>query len=303
VYEPDPLPPAAARDSSPAPLSRLARPSHPTEVHVELTGERPVIGATPDSLVALHDAGYREVVARLGPGTVLDVGCGFGDETARLEGDGRMVVGADYDPATAVAAAATFGPGGPRGASVRFLASDGARLAVRSGAIDAVCSSHLIEHFSAPERHVAELARVLRDDGTAFVITPNAPADFENPFHVYLFEPAQLASLLRLFFSDVEVLGIEGDEELKADFARRRASGERLLRLDRFGLRHRIPRRLYVWGYERLLPIVYRMLGSQVSGVGSGLDASHFYVTRAIEPTTPALLAIARQPRRPLGQG
>lgn len=262
---------------------------------MELTGERPVAGATPDSLIALHEAGYREVAVRLGAGLVLDVGCGLGDATATLAGPGRTVVGADYDPATAVAAGRTWGPG----AGLRIVASDGARLAIRSGSFDAVCSSHLIEHFTAPERHVAELARVLRDDGTAFVVTPNAPADFENPFHVYPFEADQLRSLLRLFFCDVEVLGIEGDEVLKADFARRRASGERLLRLDPLGLRKRIPRSLYVWGYERILPIVYRLLGSDVSGVGSGIDASHLYVSETIEPTTPALLAIARRPRRP----
>ena len=39
-----------------------------------LTGERPMAGATPDSLLAFHDAGYREMAARLGAGTVLDVG-------------------------------------------------------------------------------------------------------------------------------------------------------------------------------------------------------------------------------------
>ena len=46
---------------------------------------------------------------------------------------------------------------------------------------------------------------LLHDDGTAFVITPNAPADFENPFHVYLFEAPHLRSLLALFFDDVVV--------------------------------------------------------------------------------------------------
>src|SRR4029079_11021904 len=49
-----------------------------------LTGERPMAGATPDSLLAFHDAGYREMCERLGPGTVLDVGCGGGGPTARL---------------------------------------------------------------------------------------------------------------------------------------------------------------------------------------------------------------------------
>ncbi len=267
---------------------------------MRLTGERPMEGATPDSLLALHDAGYREVVARLGPGAVLDVGCGMGDETARLAGDGRFVIGVDYDPDTAVLAAAEWGPGGHRGASVRFAGMDGARLGVRAGAFDWACSSHIIEHFIAPESHVAELARVLAPGGTAFVITPNRPADFENPFHVYLFEAPELESLLHLFFDEVEVWGLEGSEELKADFAARRRSGERILRLDVLKLRHKIPRRWYVWTYERALPVVYKLLGRKSSGVGSGLDHTHLFMTREIVPTAPVLFAIARSPRPPL---
>jgi SAM-dependent methyltransferase len=258
-----------------------------------LTGERPMQGATPDALLALHDAGYREVVTRLADGVVLDIGCGVGDETATLSGPGRWVIGADYSPLTVVDA------GRRRGNDrLRFAGMDGACLGVRDQGVDAVVSSHIIEHFTDPVLHVAELARVLRPDGTAFVITPNAPADFENPFHVYLFEPEQLASMLSLFFDDVECLGLEGDEVLQADFAARRASGERILRLDVLGLRHRLPRRAYVWSYEHALPFVYRMLGSKRSGVGSGIDASHLYITNRILATTPVLFAIARRPKK-----
>ena len=90
------------------------------------------------------------------------------------------------------------------------------------------------------------------------MITPNRPADFENPFHVSLFEGPELVSLLQLFFHDVTVQGLEGSPELHADFAQRRASGEKLLRLDPLKLRLRMPRRWYVWGYEHVLPVVYR---------------------------------------------
>jgi ubiquinone/menaquinone biosynthesis C-methylase UbiE len=260
-------------------------------------------GATPDSLLALHDAGYREVVARLeGPGAgerrVLDVGCGVGAQTVRLDGPHRTVFGVDYDAETAILARKEWGPGGTRGTELEFAAMDGARLGFRDGAFDEVSSSHIIEHFVMPEQHVAELARVCADDGSVFVITPNRPADFENPFHVYLFEANELASMLRLFFDDVEVLGLDGDDELQADFAARRQSGERLLKLDALNLRTKIPRRTYVWAYERLLPVVYRMLGSDSSGIGSGLDDSHLSITTEIESTTPVLFAIARKPRR-----
>jgi SAM-dependent methyltransferase len=257
-----------------------------------LTGERPMAGATPDSLLAFHDAGYREVRDRIGTGTVLDVGCGVGEQTAKLAGIGRLVIGVDYSAPTAIDALAEHGPKG-----LRFAAMDGARIGVRDHSVDFVCSSHIIEHFVAPEQHVAELARVTAPGGAAFVITPNRPADFENPFHVSLFEAPELQSLLHLFFEDVEVLGLEGDDELHADFAKRRASGEKLLKLDPLQLRRRMPRSWYVWGYEHVLPVVYRALGSQNTGIGSGLDESHFFATGDITPKTPGLFAIARRPR------
>ena len=147
-------------------------------------------------------------------------------------------------------------------------------------------------------QHVAELARVASAGGTALVITPNRPADFENPFHVSLFEAPELESLLALFFDEVTVQGLEGSPELHADFAQRRASGEKLLRLDPLKLRQKMPRSWYVWGYERVLPVVYRALGSSRTGIGSGLDESHFFLTDEVTPTTPGLFAVARRPRR-----
>jgi ubiquinone/menaquinone biosynthesis C-methylase UbiE len=266
---------------------------------MKLTGERPMQGATPDSLLAFHDAGYREVQARLGSGITIDVGCGIGDETARLIGLDRFVVGADYSPET-VRAAATEHAQTER---LRFCAFDGAALAVRDSSVDFIVSSHIIEHFTNPVTHVAELARTLRADGTAFVITPNAPADFENPFHVYLFERPQLVSLLALFFEEVTCLGLEGDDALHADFAARRAGGARLLRLDVLRLRQRVPRSVYVWTYEHALPLAYRMLGSGRTGIGSGLSERNFRTTEHVDERTPGLFAIARCPRAKASRG
>lgn len=260
---------------------------------MKLTGERPMQGATPDSLLAFHDAGYREVLARLGSGITIDVGCGIGDETRRLVDPHRLVVGADYSAETMRAAVVEHGQSN----ELRFCTLDGAALAVRAGSVDYIVSSHIIEHFNNPVAHVAELARALHADGTAFVITPNAPADFENPFHVYAFERAHLVSLLSLFFEDVTCLGLDGDDALKADFAARREAGDRLLRLDALRLRQKMPRAAYVWTYERVLPLVYRLLGSARNGIGSGLTERNFFTTEHIGDRTPGLFAIARRPR------
>lgn len=263
-----------------------------------LTGERPCQGVTPPSLVSLHDAGYRAVVDRLGDGRVLDVGCGEGFETVRLADPRRRVLGADYSRAALAA-------GGREGAGTgaAFACMDAAALAVRSAAFDAVCSSHLIEHFERPETHVAEMRRVLRPGGTAFVLTPNAPADFENPFHVRLFGPDDLAGMLGRYFSDVQVLGLDASGRVKADFARRRAKAARLLRLDLFDLRHRMPRRWYLALYTRMLPLAYRLLAQGGDDGATGITADEWFVSDHVDDTTPVLFAICRDERGALAPG
>ena len=90
---------------------------------MKLTGERPIEGETPDSLLALHSAGYREVEERISDGHFLDLGCGLGDGTARFAAEGRRLTGVDYDPATAALAASQQGPHRPEHAVCRRCCS------------------------------------------------------------------------------------------------------------------------------------------------------------------------------------
>lgn len=258
-----------------------------------LTGERPIQGTTPDSLLALHDAGYREVSARLGPGLVLDAGCGLGFETVGLAGAGRTLVGVDYDRPTAAAARARFS-----GQGLRVACTDAALMGLRDAVFDHVCSSHIIEHFVRPELHVRELARVLRPGGTALILTPNRPADFENPFHVSLFEAPGLRSLLCSHFDNVWIGGLDGSLEVKEDFSSRRAKADRLLRYDFLDLRHRLPRSWYIALYTRGLPVAYRLLARDGTGGISGISADDFRVTEEIDETTLVLFAVASRPRQ-----
>jgi SAM-dependent methyltransferase len=258
-----------------------------------LTGERPQQGVTPDSLLALHEAGYRAVLERIGDGRILDVGCGHGFESARFLGPEREVVGVDYAAEATVAAAARYGAEG-----LRVARMDALDLGLRTASFDGVCSSHLIEHFTDPESHVAELARVLGDDGVACVLTPNEPADFENPFHRHLFDRAELRAVLERHFDDVWLGGVDAAPHVKADLAARRVKANRLLRLDAFDLRHRIPHEWYVWAYTRLLPLAYRLVARGDSGGATGITADDWFVTEDLDDTTLVLFAVARAPRR-----
>jgi SAM-dependent methyltransferase len=265
----------------------------PKSTNGRLTGERPLLGITPDSLLALHEAGYRIVRERIGSGRILDVGCGHGFESVRFLAPDREVVGVDYSSEAVVAAMASYGSQG-----LRVVQMDALALGIRNGSFDGVCSSHLIEHFKEPEPHVRELARVVRDDGAVCILTPNKPADFENPFHLHLFDRDELLAMLRRHFDDVRLVGLDTAEEVKEHFEARRKKAARLLRLDVFKLRHRMPHSWYVWAYTRLLPFAYKLLAREEVGGVTGITADDWFETEDVDDTTPLLFAVARKPRR-----
>jgi SAM-dependent methyltransferase len=258
-----------------------------------LTGERPQQGVTPDSLLALHEAGYRAVLDRIGRGRVLDVGCGQGFESARFLAPDRDVVGADYSADATVTASKRYGPEG-----LRVTQMDALDLGLLTGSFDGACSSHLIEHFTDPEPHVAELARVVKDDGVVCVVTPNKPTDFENPFHLHLFDRSELRMMLERHFGVVWLGGVDAAPHVKADFEARRLKAAKLLGLDVFDLRHRIPHSWYVWAYTRLLPLAYKLVARGDTGGATGITADDWFVTEEPDDTTLVLFAVATAPRR-----
>jgi SAM-dependent methyltransferase len=243
--------------------------------------------------LALHEAGYRAVLDRIGTGRILDVGCGQGFESARFLGPGCDVVGVDYSSDAVTTAASRYGPDG-----LRVAQMDALGLGFATASFDGACSSHLIEHFTDPEGHVSELARVLRDDGLACVLTPNKPADFENPFHLHLFDRVELRAMLERHFGEVWLGGVDAAPLVKADFEARRIRANKLLRLDALDLRHRMPYPWYVWAYTRLLPVAYKLVARNDTGGTTGITADDWFVTEDPDDTTLVLFAVARLPRR-----
>jgi SAM-dependent methyltransferase len=228
------------------------------------------------------------------------VGCGEGFESLRFAGVGRQVVGVDYArEATQAAHRVARDSSADRGLPAFGVAQmDALHLGLADGAFDAVCSSHLVEHFRDPSAHVAEVARVTARTGAAYFLTPNAPADFENPFHLRLFGPEGLDCVLRGHFDDVWVGGVDATARVKADFAARRAKAEKVLRLDVLDLRHRMPRRWYLALYTRLLPIAYAVVARNGAAGGQGITPADWFVTDEVDDTTLVLFAVCRRPRR-----
>jgi SAM-dependent methyltransferase len=191
-----------------------------------------------------HRAEYRLCATLLGPGRVLDLGCGTGHSWTELSP--RATVGVDVD------AAALAGQGR------ETHEADMRSLPLESGSFDSVVSIQSIEHVPDPERVLAEVARVLVGDGRAIFVTPNRltfgrPDEIIDPYHYVEFDPRQLRSLCARFFDSVEVQGLQASARYRVIHDDERIELARLLARDPLRLRRLVPRRLRQLLYDRRL--------------------------------------------------
>jgi len=99
-------------------------------------------------------------------GRVLEAGCGLGQYVILMRERGRAAAGADWS-LDALARCRAAAPGTP------LAVMDLARLAVKSGVLDAYVSLGVVEHDpEGPEAILAEAARVLAPGGTVLVSVP-----------------------------------------------------------------------------------------------------------------------------------
>jgi SAM-dependent methyltransferase len=189
---------------------------------IESTGERIVPWARDAQVIYEHYHRYlwaRELVAGR---RVLDLGSGEGFGAALLAQAATAVTGVDIDERTVEHSRANY-PG------VDFRVASASDLsAFPDGAFDVVVAFEVIEHVAEQERVLAEVARVLADDGLLVMSTPERRTysddrDFVNPYHVRELTQAEFTALLRAHFPSVAL------------FAQRAVAGSRLEALEPAG--------------------------------------------------------------------
>lgn len=129
---------------------------------------------------------------------------------------------------------------------------------------DYVVSFQVIEHIEKDADFVSEVCRVLRPGGKFIVSTPNAPMSLtRNPWHVREYQAEELKSLLKRNFSDVECMGVDGNERVMEYYEQNRRGVERITRFDIFDFQHRLPRWVLQIPYDILNRLNRRRLLSE----------------------------------------
>lgn len=114
-----------------------------------------------------HLQRYRYAAKKIGNNRkVLDLGCGTGYGTKILSNERNEVYGIDISQKAVDYAKKTyFGP--------RYTCSSAERLPFKDNDFDVITAFEVIEHIENPEKALAEIYRVLKNDGSLFISTPN----------------------------------------------------------------------------------------------------------------------------------
>jgi SAM-dependent methyltransferase len=222
-------------------LSITSSTTTPRSAPARITGERvvsPAGGFNPTW--QRHVAAYALAAPMLGPGPVLDLGCGVGHSYHLLAP--RETIGVDIDPSALA------------GQKRRTVTADMRALPFADGSFPSVLSVQSLEHVPDPEAAVREAGRVLAPDGVAVFITPNRltlgrPDEIIDPYHHVEFDPGELERLCAREFNRVQLRGLFGSERYMELYREERVKLDGLLSLDPLRVRRRVPvilrRRLY----------------------------------------------------------
>jgi ubiquinone/menaquinone biosynthesis C-methylase UbiE len=210
---------------------------------MRFTGERVVPDLPALRATFLQSKAVYEFAARRVEGQqVLDCGAGEGYGPALLAEHAACVVALDYSKEAVEFASRKYG--GSRG--LFFANADASALPFAENSFDTLCCFQVLEHLEDAPSFLFEAKRVLRPGGALIITTPNRfwAGTGPNPHHVLEYDADELRELLELVFPSVEMLGVFGSERVMSYRAKNRRIVSRLIALDVFGLRYRLPERI-----------------------------------------------------------
>jgi SAM-dependent methyltransferase len=152
------------------------------------------------------------------PKRVMDLGCGRGDSVDLFR---------RYDPDVdwvGVDIADSWEALQRQRGDARFVTYDGLNIPFRNGTFDLVYSNHVLEHVREPARHLVEIGRVLRPQGSLIGSTSNL-----EPYHsrsFWNFTPVGFVALVQEARLQLEEIrpGIDGVTLILRSFLGRPAS-------------------------------------------------------------------------------
>lgn len=149
---------------------------------------------------------------------------------------------------------------------------------------DVAVSFQVIEHIDNDELFVKEIHRVLKTGGKLILTTPNIKMSLtRNPYHVREYTWQQLETLLKKYFSKVELKGIFGDDKAMKYFEENKASVKKFTRFDILNLQYILPRSILRIPYDIANRMNRLRLQKANTGLVSEISPKNFYLDKATD--------------------
>ena len=147
--------------------------------------------------------------------------------------------------------------------NVEFVQATVPPLPFADESFDYVVSFQVIEHIKRDREFVREVRRVLKKGGKFIVSTPNRPMSLtRNPWHVREYNAEQFGALLSSF-TEVEALGVAGNERVWSYYEKNRESVRKIMRFDILRMQWWLPRWVLQIPYDILNRLNRRRLHSE----------------------------------------
>ena len=212
--------------------------------------------------------------AELVSGDVLEIGTGMGY--------GVEVIAPAADKYVTIDKSCAYNVELPANAEFRQMTVPPLDFADES--FDYVISFQVIEHIKNDTEFVAEVSRVLRKGGKFIVSTPNAPMSLtRNPWHVREYTAEKLKKLLSKEFSQIDMMGVSGNEKIMEYYEANRRGVKRITRFDILDLQHRLPRWILQIPYDILNRLNRRRLLDQNNELTSSITMEDYSIEAVTE--------------------
>lgn len=143
-----------------------------------------------------HIVRYLSAASLLKGKIVLDIASGSGYGTQILSREAKKVIGVDISEDSVEYAKQNYGSN-----NTTYLVGDGEKIPLPDKHVDVVVSFETIEHIEDYKQFMAEVKRVLKDDGLLVLSTPNDLEFAEgNHFHLHEFKEEELIKLTEEYF-------------------------------------------------------------------------------------------------------
>lgn len=223
-----------------------------------------------------HLAVYKYAASFVKDKIVLEFGCGEGYGAKLLSEFAARVVGIDYSKDAINSAKKNYASH-----NIEFICRKAESTKIDKEKFDVICSFQVIEHIAKPNKFLLEVKRLLKPGGIFLLSTPNKKASLIiHPYHFREYTKEELAALIKNFFADAEIYGLQYSQKAGKFRDMRRKGSQGLLSVDPLKVHMLLPKFFRQKIFDFFSAVLSEKIYSKNTELAEGIGADDYWVSK-----------------------